>query len=98
MAFGHYIIALAGAISARKGLGEKLVEFQFTDQHYRIQYPGTEATVSWNNVMEVLDAKNGFLICPNKFAGIWIPHRAFQGSLDDFRNLLLVSSVKIRKV
>lgn len=95
MTFGHYIAAGIGSLAAQKLTHGKTYDFAFTPEHYKIQSPGSEATVSWSNVLEVILHEGGFLICPNKYVGIWVPRHSFQGDAGDVRFTDLLKTIGV---
>ncbi len=97
MAFGDVILGYAAAIIARK-VACRPLSFEFGEDNYRIESPGTVTNVEWHGVMEILDGKHGFLIRSNKYSGVYIPNHAFVGGTDGFRNLIQRLEVKIRKI
>ena len=97
MAFGDYIFVSIAARSVRQVGDGRTYRIQFTDQHCRYESPGTETILSWSNVLEVLEFRDGFIICTSKVSGNWIPRRVFSDSGNEFRALLQTSHVKTRK-
>ncbi|CAN5801459.1 hypothetical protein BH09VER1_BH09VER1_48870 [soil metagenome] len=100
LAFGDRIMGLIWSIMGRKYTAGKTFDFAFTLEHYRLTYPGAEFTVAWPNVLEVISTRKGYLICPNKFSGLWLPLHAFHepSGPADFLKLLNQAGVKTRKL